>query len=106
MIGAVYGLVLTPAGAVPLLSMVIGIGNSLIVAGSIAGIEIFLLREGSSAKRLLRLPFIAVVALKSLVYAAIVDRGDEMGLGAGLGAAVPGTVRARAAGAARSAQPR
>jgi adenylate cyclase len=71
-IGAVYGVVLTPAGASPLLSILIGIGNGLVVAGSIAGIEIFLLREGSSAKRLLRLPFIAVFALKSVVYAAIV----------------------------------
>ncbi len=78
-IGAVYGLVLTPAGAMPLLSMAIGIGNSLIVAGSIAGIEIFLLREGSSAKHLLRLPFIAVVALKSLVYAAIVTAATKWG---------------------------
>ncbi|HEY8069667.1 MAG TPA: hypothetical protein VIF38_12360, partial [Burkholderiales bacterium] len=71
-IGAVYGAVLTPAGAAPLLSILIGIGNGLIVAGAIAGIEIFLLREGSSAKKLLHLPFIAVVALKSLAYAAIV----------------------------------
>jgi adenylate cyclase len=78
-IGAVYGVVLTPAGALPLLSMAIGIGNSLIVAGSIAGIEIFLLREGSSAKRLLRLPFIAVVLLKSLVYAAIVTAATKWG---------------------------
>ena len=79
LIGAVYGLVLTPAGALPLLSMAIGIGNSLIVAGSIAGIEIFLLREGSSGKRLLRLPFIAVVALKSLAYAAIVIAATKWG---------------------------
>jgi adenylate cyclase len=71
-IGAVYGVVLTPAGTSPLLSILIGIGNGLAVAGGIAGIEIFLLREGSSAKRLLRLPFIAVFALKSVVYAAIV----------------------------------
>lgn len=71
-IGAVYGAVLTPSGASPLLSMVIGIGNSLFVAGSIAAIEIFLLREGSPAKRRLRLPFIAVLALKTLCYAAIV----------------------------------
>jgi adenylate cyclase len=79
LIGAIYGLVLTPAGAFPVLSMAIGIGNSLIVAGSIAGIEIFLLREGTSAKRLLRLPFIAVVALKSLLYAAIVTAATKWG---------------------------
>ncbi|HLX82033.1 MAG TPA: adenylate/guanylate cyclase domain-containing protein [Burkholderiales bacterium] len=78
-IGAVYGVVLTPAGALPLLSMVIGIGNSMVVAGSIAAIEIFLLREGSSAKRLLRLPFVAVVVLKSLAYAAIVTAVTKWG---------------------------
>lgn len=71
-LGAVYGVVLRPTGATPLVSILIGIGNGLVVAGGIAGIEIFLLREGTSAKRLLRLPFIAVVVLKSLTYAAIV----------------------------------
>jgi adenylate cyclase len=71
-IGAAYGLVLALDGRSPLLNIAIGVANSVLIAGSIAAIEIFLLREGSSMKRLLRLPFIAVVALKTLVYASIV----------------------------------
>jgi adenylate cyclase len=43
------------------------------IAGCLAGIEIFLLREGSSMKRLLRLPFVVVVALKTIVYAGVVS---------------------------------
>jgi len=78
-IGAIYGMVLTPPGALPPLSMLIGVGNSLLVAGSIAAIEIFLLREGSPAKRLLRLPFAVVVVLKSICYAAIVTAVTKWG---------------------------
>ncbi|HEY6966128.1 MAG TPA: adenylate/guanylate cyclase domain-containing protein [Burkholderiales bacterium] len=71
-LGAVYGLLLGLDGRAPLLNLAIGIVNSLIIAGSIASIEIFVLREGSPMKRLLALPFAAVVALKTLVYGAIV----------------------------------
>jgi adenylate cyclase len=71
-LGAVYGLLLGLDGRSPGINLAIGIVNSLIIAGSIASIEIFLPREGSSMKRLLALPFVAVVALKALVYGAIV----------------------------------
>jgi len=71
-LGAGYGFVLGLDGRSPLLNLVVGIVNSILIAGSIAGIEIFLLREGSSMKRLLGLPFVAVVLLKTLVYAAII----------------------------------
>ena len=56
----------------PLTNMVIGVANSVLIAGSIASIEIFLLREGTSMKRLVRLPFIVVILLKTLVYGGIV----------------------------------
>ena len=72
-IGAGYGVVLAPEGFSPAISITVGIANGILIAGCIAGIEIFLLREGTSAKRGLRLPFIAVVLLKSLLYASIVS---------------------------------
>jgi adenylate cyclase len=71
-LGAGFGLALGPDGRSPLLSVLAGIVNSIVIAGSIAGIEIFVLREGSSMKRLLGLPFVAVVLLKTLVYGAII----------------------------------
>ena len=72
-IGAGYGVVLAPKGFSPLVSILVGIGNGILISGSIAGIEIFLLREGTSMKRGLRLPFVAVVLLKTLAYAGIVS---------------------------------
>jgi len=71
-LGAVYGLILGLDGRAPLLNLAIGVVNSVLIAGSIASIEIFLLREGSAMKRLMALPFVAVVALKTLAYGAIV----------------------------------
>jgi adenylate cyclase len=71
-IGAFYGILLTPDRASPAASILIGIANGLIISGVIAGSEIFLLREGSSMTRLTRLPFIAVVLLKTVVYGAVV----------------------------------
>jgi len=72
-IGAGYGVVLAPAGVAPWISILVGIGNGIVISGCIAGIEIFLLREGTSMKRGLRLPFVAVVLLKTLAYAGIVS---------------------------------
>ena len=71
-LGAAYGLVLAPDGRSPFLSVTIGVVNAVLIAGAIAGIEIFVLREGSSMKRLMGLPFIAVVVLKTVVYTAII----------------------------------
>jgi len=71
-LGAGYGFALGLDGRSPLLNALVGIVNSILIAGSIAGIEIFVLREGSSMKRLLGLPFVAVVLLKTVVYAAII----------------------------------
>lgn len=70
-IGALYGVAIAREGASGA-SLVIGMANGVFIAGCIGAIEIFLLREGSSMKRLLRLPFVAVVALKTLTYSAIV----------------------------------
>ncbi len=72
-IGAVYGLLASQGNLSPLVSMAIGVLNGAAIAGCIGGIEIFVLREGTSMKRLLRLPFAAVVALKTLAYAGIVS---------------------------------
>jgi adenylate cyclase len=71
-IGAVYGRLQSPEGSSPHIGVMVGIASALLVAGCISGIEIFLLREGTPMKRLLRLPFIAMVTLKSLVYGGIV----------------------------------
>jgi adenylate cyclase len=70
-IGAIYGALLR-AGASIFISILMGVLNGVLIAGAIGAIEIFLLREGTSMKRLMRLPFIAVVALKTLAYGAIV----------------------------------
>ena len=71
-IGAVYGLVALREGS-PLANLAIGAVNGALIAAGIGGIEIFLLRNGPDfLKRLLRLPLIAVVAVKTLMYAPIV----------------------------------
>ena len=72
-IGAVYGMLLSPENSSPMVSILVGIANGVLISGSIAGIEIFLLREGTSAPRGVRLPFVAVVLLKTVVYAGIVS---------------------------------
>jgi adenylate cyclase len=88
-IGAAYGFILGLHERTPVLSILIGIVDSILIGGSIAAIEIFLLREGSSMKRLLRLPFIVVVALKTLVYGAIVTT-VVAGAGRAVAMLVPG----------------
>ena len=70
-IGAVYGALLQAGGSL-FVSILTGVLNGAVIAGAIGGIEIFLLREGTAMKRLGHLPFVAVVALKTLVYGAIV----------------------------------
>jgi len=72
-IGALYGATVSQAGMQTGVSMLIGAINGVLIAGSISAIEIFVLREGSSMKRLLGLPFILVVALKTALYAGIVS---------------------------------
>jgi len=70
-IGAVYGALLHPGDSISV-SILTGVLNGAFIAGAITGIEIFLLREGTAMKRLVRLPFSAVVALKTLAYGGIV----------------------------------
>jgi len=70
-VGAAYGAFLSREGLSAWTSIGMGALNGGGIAGSIGAIEVFLLREGSSMKRLLRLPFIAVVLLKTAVYAGI-----------------------------------
>jgi adenylate cyclase len=72
-VGLCYGAILAQKLYPSWISMLIGMVNGACIAGCLAGIEIFLLREGSSMKRLLRLPFVAVVALKTAVYAGVVS---------------------------------
>ncbi len=71
-IGGAYGVLLAKGEASPLAGGLHGIANAILIAGAIAAIEIFLLREGSPMNRLLRVPFIVLVAGKTLVYSAIV----------------------------------
>jgi adenylate cyclase len=71
--GLCYGAVLAQDLFPTWVSMLIGMLNGVGIAGSLAGIEIFLLREGSSMKRLLRLPFVAVVVLKTVAYTGVVS---------------------------------
>jgi adenylate cyclase len=71
LIGAAYGVVSSPPGASPWVSIVIGLLNGAGIAASIGSIEVFVLREGSSFKRLVRLPFVLVVLLKTLLYGAV-----------------------------------
>ena len=70
--GAIIGAMLAPSGAAAYLSVLIGAANGLFIAGCISGIETFVLRKRSWISRLARLPFVAVVALKTLVYGGIV----------------------------------
>jgi len=72
-VGALYGVALTQRGMSSWISMLIGMANGLGIAGGLASFEIFVLREGSSARRLLQLPFGAVVLLKTVLYAAYVS---------------------------------
>ena len=72
-VGAVYGATISQPGISAGVSMLIGAVNGVGIAGCISGIEIFVLREGSSMKRLLGLPFVLVVALKTTLYAAIIS---------------------------------
>jgi adenylate cyclase len=58
------------SGALPL-SMLIGAIDGALIAGTLSGIEIFVLREGSSMRRLLALPFVLVVVLKTAAYGLI-----------------------------------
>jgi adenylate cyclase len=73
LVGLCYGAMLSQKLYPVWVSMIIGMVNGVGIAGCLAGIEIFLLREGSSMKRLLRLPFVAVVVLKTAAYAGVVS---------------------------------
>lgn len=69
-IGAVYGVrTESPAGATALNAM-IGVVDGVLIGGSIAGIEMFVLRS-APLRGIARLPFVFALALKSIVYAAI-----------------------------------
>jgi adenylate cyclase len=71
-LGAVYGLVISHDGSM-LAGLAIGGVNGLLVAAGIGGIELFALRCAPRLRRrLLRLPFVVAVAVKTLVYAPIV----------------------------------
>ncbi len=72
-VGLCYGALLSQTLLPVWASMLIGMANGIGIAGCLSGIEIFLLREGSAMKRLLRLPFVAVVALKTVAYTGIVS---------------------------------
>jgi adenylate cyclase len=52
-------------------SMLIGAADGVLIAGTLSAIEIFLLREGTPMRRLLSLPFVLVVALKTVAYGLI-----------------------------------
>ena len=71
-IGAVYGLASGWNGPAPVFNVLVGLVDGPLIAGSIAGIEIFLLHRLGLLRRLLDLPFAAVVVLKTLAYGAIV----------------------------------
>jgi len=72
-VGIVFGAALAQRGLSLWISMLIGMANGLCISGGLAGFEIFVLREGSSMRRLLQLPFGAVVLLKTVLYAAYVS---------------------------------
>jgi adenylate cyclase len=72
-IGATYGALMSQPGLATGVSVVIGAINGAGIAACIGGIEIFLLREGSSLQRLKHLPFAALVLLKTAAYAAIIS---------------------------------
>jgi len=71
-IGAIYGFLQGKNGPAPGFNVLVGVVDGPLIAGSIAAIEIFLLPGSGALRRLLDLPFAAVVALKTLVYALIV----------------------------------
>lgn len=70
-IGAGYGALMAPDQVNVWTSMGIGAVNGALIACCIAGIEIFLLR-GAAARPASRLPFLVMLALKSVVYGGIV----------------------------------
>jgi len=72
-VGAGYGAILTQTLYPTWISVAVGMLNGVGISACLAGIEIFLLREGSSMKRLLRLPFVVVVLLKTVAYAGVVS---------------------------------
>jgi adenylate cyclase len=72
-LGACYGAILAQSVFPTWISVAIGMLNGIGIAGCLAGIEIFLLREGSHVRGLLRLPFVVVVALKTVAYAGVVS---------------------------------
>lgn len=71
-VGAVYGLSVSTRESMPV-SLVIGILNGVVVAACIAGTEIFLLRRPAALRALARLPFAAVVLLKTVAYGGVVS---------------------------------
>jgi adenylate cyclase len=72
-VGAVYGALMRLDGLSTGISMAVGVANSLLISGCIASIEIFIIRGGAPLRLLNRLPFIAVLAMKTLVYGTIVS---------------------------------
>jgi adenylate cyclase len=73
-VGALFGLRLgIDRPGFLLLNIGLGVANGVLIAGSIAGFEIFALRESSPVlRRLVALPFAAVLALKTLAYGAVI----------------------------------
>lgn len=71
-VGALYGLVSGWSSGSPAFSVLVGLVDGPLIAGSIAAIEIFLLRGSPLLRRLLDLPFAAVVLIKTLAYATLV----------------------------------
>ena len=72
-VGALFGLRLGLDRATPLLlNIASGVVDALLISGAIAGLEIFALRSGPAARRLHALPFAAAVALKTVVYGALI----------------------------------
>lgn len=76
-VGAVYGALLR-TGATIAVGILTGVLNGILIAAAVGAIEIFLLRENTSMKRLVRLPFVAVIRR------AIVFHGDVMNTAARL----------------------
>ena len=87
-IGAIYGLRVAGMHS-PLLSTAIGIANSVLIAGSIAAIEMFGLRSGP-ARRLTQLPFALLLLLKTLAYGGVAAAVLALGPGERLFGTVPG----------------
>ncbi|HXZ50937.1 MAG TPA: adenylate/guanylate cyclase domain-containing protein [Burkholderiales bacterium] len=70
LIGAAYGIRSGSSAASPAVNALIGAVDAVLIAGCVAGIEMFALRS-APLRAISRLPFGAVLALKSAVYAAI-----------------------------------